>query len=279
MPRSQPQLGDMSQSGSSLASDWGAGESGDVRARSPMGLSVFRSLARMSFVLVHSPLIGPGSWSPVADVLEEAGHRVVVPDLRHRDSGEHFWEAQVAVVAEGVGRDLGGSPMTLVGHSGAGPLLPLIGAEFRGQVSSYVFVDAGLPHPGQSRFEALPVAFVGRIRGLSSAGRLPPWVEWFGDGVIEEMVADEALRAEFLAESPSLPLRLFEETLPDVESWPDAPCSYLRLSDAYLDEHRAAEAMGWSVQAIDANHLSILTAPGQVAEAIVLLGSPLGWPG
>lgn len=229
----------------------------------------------MSFVLVHSPLIGPGSWSPVAEVLREAGHTVVVPDLRHWGSVEYMWEFQVAAVVEVARRDLGGLPITLVGHSGAGPLLPLIGAEFTGQVMSYVFVDAGLPHPGQSRLEALPADFASRIQALSHDGRLPPWVEWFGEGVVEEMVADEMLRAAFVAEAPSLPLRLFEEVLPDVEGWPDAPCSYLRLSNAYLDEQRAVEAMGWRTHSLNADHLSILTAPGLVSESIVLLSNPL----
>jgi hypothetical protein len=32
-------------------------------------------------VLVHSPLIGPTSWLPVADTLERRGRVVVVPSL------------------------------------------------------------------------------------------------------------------------------------------------------------------------------------------------------
>jgi hypothetical protein len=34
-----------------------------------------------AFILVHSPLVGPSTWSPVARALEEGGHRVAVPSL------------------------------------------------------------------------------------------------------------------------------------------------------------------------------------------------------
>jgi hypothetical protein len=35
----------------------------------------------MVFVLVHSPLVGPSTWSPVGRELERRGHRAVVPSL------------------------------------------------------------------------------------------------------------------------------------------------------------------------------------------------------
>lgn len=74
-----------------------------------------------------------------------------------------------------------------------------------------------------------------------------------------------------MSEIPQLPLRLFEETLPTVKAWPDAPCFFLRLSDAYESEAKAAEAMGWPTARLDANHLSILTSPSEVARAILAL--------
>ena len=36
---------------------------------------------RPVLVLVHSPLVGPFSWSPVAEVLRRRGETVLVPDL------------------------------------------------------------------------------------------------------------------------------------------------------------------------------------------------------
>ncbi|MFD2353633.1 hypothetical protein ACFSTC_36840 [Nonomuraea ferruginea] len=35
----------------------------------------------MTFVLVHSPSVGPSTWAPVAQALERRGHQAVVPDL------------------------------------------------------------------------------------------------------------------------------------------------------------------------------------------------------
>ncbi|MGH9246305.1 MAG: alpha/beta hydrolase, partial [Acidimicrobiales bacterium] len=78
-----------------------------------------------TFVLVHSPLVGPFTWTLVADELRARGFLVTVPSLpeeRREPYWRHHAEA-VAVQAERAAR-----PLVVVGHSGACPLLPAIGA-------------------------------------------------------------------------------------------------------------------------------------------------------
>jgi pimeloyl-ACP methyl ester carboxylesterase len=58
--------------------------------------------------------------------------------------------------AEAIARATAGRPAVLIGHSGAGPLLPLAGARAGIRVQGYVFVDARLPAPGQSWMDAVP---------------------------------------------------------------------------------------------------------------------------
>ena len=55
------------------------------------------------FVLIHSPLIGPYSWSAVADELRQRGYRVSVPDL-HEQSDDQllYWQRYAGAVARTV---------------------------------------------------------------------------------------------------------------------------------------------------------------------------------
>src|SRR5438034_515867 len=103
----------------------------------------------MLFVLVPSPLVGPFTWSLVADELVARGHQVLVPDLSDEGTGP-WWERHVA----SAGAQLSGDrelDIALVGHSGAGALLPLIARAAAIRPAAYVFVDAGLPPEGRSR--------------------------------------------------------------------------------------------------------------------------------
>ncbi len=233
----------------------------------------------MRFVLVHSPLVGPLSWARVAAALEERGHAVLVPSLAEAtlaDGG--LWQAQVRAVAEAV-RDGGGTDAVwLVGHSGAGPLLPAVGKELSVPVAGYLFVDAALPHPGRSRLEALPAEFRDRLRALVDEGWLPPWNEWFEPGALERLLPDPTLRAAFVADLPRLPWRMFEEVLPDVAGWPESGCGYLQLSDAYEAEASQAAAAGWPLMHRDGHHLWPLTHPREVAAALLTLAGTAASP-
>jgi alpha-beta hydrolase superfamily lysophospholipase len=93
-------------------------------------------------VLVHSPLVGPFTWSLVAEELGARGLSVAVPTLTE-DQRTPYWHRHAQAVADQVAG--AGSPLVLVGHSGACPLLPAIGMAIGGAVSAYVLVDGDLP--------------------------------------------------------------------------------------------------------------------------------------
>ena len=61
-------------------------------------------------------------WSWVADELRRRANRVTVPTLTHA-AASGGWEACITAVLDAVPLD---EPIVLVGHSGAGPLLPPI---------------------------------------------------------------------------------------------------------------------------------------------------------
>src|SRR5947209_3431284 len=78
-------------------------------------------------VFVHSPLVVPFTWSLVAQHLQAGGFDVLVPTLT--DSGETpppYWQQHTASVQRALVSIPQDRPLVLVGHSGAGSLLPVL---------------------------------------------------------------------------------------------------------------------------------------------------------
>jgi hypothetical protein len=216
-------------------------------------------------VLVHSPLVGPATWELVAAGLAGHGFQVSVPDLTGAvAAGPPFALRQAEVIA----RSAPGQPAVLVGHSGAGPLLAAAGA-VHGQVSGYVFVDAGLPTPGQSWMDTVPPELAGQLRKMADAqGWLPPWPRWWGDEALAELIPDPETRQRFAAGCPRLPMAMFEEAHPPAPRWPDAPAAYLLLSEACQDQAATARENGWPVTELASHHLAPVTDAGLVAVSL-----------
>lgn len=223
---------------------------------------------RPSLVLVHSPLVGASAWEPVARSLGVRGRTAVVPSLAAVSGGAGpFYPRFAAAVADDISRR-GDERIVLVGHSGAGALLPAVAEATSATVDGMVFVDALLPHPGRSWFDTVPAEMQGQLRGLARRGTLPPWNEWFPPGTIEELLPDPALRQHFCEELPRLPLSYFDEAAPDCPAPPPAHSAYLQLSDAYASEADQAERAGWRVTRSPAHHLALLTDPEAVSATL-----------
>lgn len=217
-----------------------------------------------ALVFVHSPLVGPLTWRGVAAELAVAGYRTVVPDLRG--------DASPSAVARQVPADI--ERTVLIGHSGAGPMLPAI-ADALGTTIALIYVDAGLPRPGLSWVDDAPADLVDQLRSaVDENGQLPPWHEWFPAETLAEILPDEAMRAEFTAGVPRLPWSFFTE--PDGPSRWTGPESYLLLSEAYRAEAERVRAAGPPVVELLSDHLAPLTRPTEIAAALVeLLDAPL----
>ncbi|MFJ2619790.1 alpha/beta fold hydrolase [Glutamicibacter sp. NPDC087344] len=216
------------------------------------------------FVLVHSPLVGPSTWDFLAAGLRAGGHRVYVPDLRGTlAGGPPYLPRQTAAIAQNVGE----KPAILVGHSGAGPLLPALGNSLN-RVAGYVFIDATLPHPGRSWVEQAEAELGEQLMAMAINGWLPPWPQWWSPAVLAELLPGADLRDRFSNGCPRLPLKMFEEIQPVVTGWPDAPCAYLQLSQAYQDMAETSEVLGWPTRSLPSHHLAMLTDPELVLKAL-----------
>jgi len=222
-------------------------------------------LVQARLLLVHSPLAGSATWHPVAADLARRGYDVGVPDLAGTvAAGPPYCPRQ----AEAIASRASGQPAILIGHSGAGPLLAAAGAIIGG-ARGYLFVDAGLPFPGQTWLETAPPDLAAQLREMADAqGWLPPWPQWWGEEILAELIPDPDARQHFAAGCPQLPLAMLDEVHPPAPQWPDAPRAYLQLSEAYQDEAAKARALGWPVTQRPSHHLAPLTDPVLVAESL-----------
>ena len=225
-----------------------------------------------TFVLIRSPLVGPYTWSLVADELRRRGIDVVVPALTNSRANaaeeEPFWKIHAAAVAEAPTLLPNDHAVILVGHSGAGPLLPAIRAGLDHRVSGYMFVDAGLPVHSRSRLDLFESReAVDEFRRNVQSGYLPTWTE----ADLSEVIPDADVRRHFVEELRPTPLAVYEEPLPVFAAWPDAPCAYLWFSPPYDYAVQQARSRGWPVYEMEAGHFHMLVNPVAVTDALLTL--------
>ncbi len=160
----------------------------------------------VKLLLVHSPLVGCATWELVAADLSGRGYDVGLPDLTGTvAAGPPYCLRQAEMIA----RSAESRPAILIGHSGAGPLLAAAGA-ITGQTRGYVFVDAGLPIPGQSWMDTVPAELAAQVQEMADPeGWLPPWSQWWGGETLAELLPDSRMRQAFAASCPRLPLAMF----------------------------------------------------------------------
>ncbi|MEZ4518000.1 MAG: hypothetical protein R3C44_14665 [Chloroflexota bacterium] len=240
---------------------------------------MFSETQPFDFILIHSPLTGPEVWQPVADHLHNKGYAVIVPDLADSaDDPRPFWQQHVESAVAAVHQQLRDpSRLVLAGHSGAGPILPALGARLPHPPAGYLFVDAGLPgtEPG-SRLDYI------RLEGdapwadefeqfLREGGRYPNWSE---DDLRDELPEDQGRLVAGTLRPRGL--TFFSEPLEPAPTLPDLPGGYLQWSPAYVSSADRADGMGWPVLRRPTGHFQMLIDPESVAEDILTLTGSVG---
>jgi hypothetical protein len=231
-----------------------------------------------SFVLVHAPVLGPATWSPVAAELARHGHQVTVPALAgFADAGPPYVERLIDRTRAQLGHP-GAGRVVLVVHSGAGVFAPYL-AEAAG-ADAVIFADASLPPsapaqsaPDQSASDGparvIDAEFLPVLQGIAADGIVPPWPRWWPAEELAPLYPDDATRASVNAEAAPMPLAFFEELLPGVPpSWHTRQPAYLRFSEGYAETARRADALSWPVRELPGEHLHMLVDPAGVAAAL-----------
>jgi len=106
-----------------------------------------------TFILVHGAWLDASCWTPVAERLRTAGHRVVAPDLPgHGADNTPLAGQTLDGYVERVLRDVerAGEPVILVGHSMAGVVISAVAERAPERVRHLVYVAAYLLGDGES---------------------------------------------------------------------------------------------------------------------------------
>ena len=146
--------------------------------------AVTRASSRPTFVLVHSPLVGPSIWHWAGAELRRFGIGVVIPDMTgFENAGAPYWEPCVQAVVLACSEAQG--PLVLVGHGGAAPLLPGHDARSLGSGEAGRVRRSGTsPRLGLRR--ACPVLATRQRRRANFGHTSPEMVEVVGRGCVGE---------------------------------------------------------------------------------------------
>ena len=232
------------------------------------------------FALVHSPSVGPATWSAVADRLRDAGHEAVVPSLLTvTQAGAPYWPRVVAAVRAGLAGTGQAVPVVLVPHSNAGLFVPVLARDLGRPVECAIFADASVP----SNEGATPVVgddFLPFLRGLADRdGLLPRWTDWWTEDDVAPMLPDPAIRRAITEEQPRLPMDYYLERIPAPAGWDDLRCCYLQFSQAYNGQAAEARRRGWPVRHVPGEHLHQVVDPDAVTRTLLELVSGATGPG
>ncbi|MBZ0297077.1 MAG: alpha/beta fold hydrolase [Anaerolineae bacterium] len=218
------------------------------------------------FVLIHSPLVGTLTWQFVAAYLRGQGREVFTPELMdHEHSNLPYWQQEVESVQ---------LPLTdaiLVGHSGAGALLPAIGEKL--DASGYIFVDAVLLFETASRLGLMRAENPDFAQDFESyllaGGQFPNWQ----DEQLQTLIPDADLRHKLLADLRPRSLDFFAESIVASTDWQTKPCAYLQLSQSYTHYAAQAESRQWPVAHRDTHHFEMLTNPAEIADLLLQISA------
>lgn len=231
-----------------------------------------------TLVLIHSPIVGPVTWSLVRNELQLKGAKAIVPELAYDIAPKGpFWELHARSVARALESILENEELILIAHSGAGMLLPAVRQISSRPVAGYIFVDADIPEDGVSRLELLrrelPQAAEGVRQVLSAGEMLPAW----SDAELQEVIPDPELRQRILADLRPHALAFMEEPIPVFEGWPQVPCGYLsfKRTGSYQGSIERAKRECWAYAELDGAHFHMLVDATGVAEVLLRLAERL----
>jgi pimeloyl-ACP methyl ester carboxylesterase len=229
-----------------------------------------------SFVLIHSPSVGPRTWEPVARRLGELGWEAAVPSLLQvADEGPPVWPRVVDAVRAGLGAVRQDRGVVLVAHSNAGLFIPVIATALPGRVLGCIFVDAALP-PVSGEAPVAPPELLELLRDKASDGLLPRWTDWWDEEQVAPLFPDQQTRQAVTEEQPRLPLSYYEASVPVPAGWDAQPCAYLLFGPPYDELASEARGRGWIVEQLPGAHLHQLVDPDGVARLLLAIVRRMG---
>lgn len=232
-----------------------------------------------TFVLVHGSKHGGWCWKRVAEGLRGQGHEVYCPSLSGVGERAHLAESAVINLETHIldisellfFEDL--RHVLLVGHSYGGMVITGVADRVPERVGHLVYLDAVVPHDGESHFDLVSSPVATALRDfISSEGRgllLPPAAtppQQFG--------VTEAKDIEWVRERlTSQPAATFEQRLALKGSAIAVPRTYVKclessiIDQLVLERVRSDSSFQWTE--IAAGHDAMITAPDLLADTLL----------
>jgi pimeloyl-ACP methyl ester carboxylesterase len=233
-----------------------------------------------TFVLVHGSWHGGWCWNRLVPLLEQAGHRVLAPDLAglgddHTPPGN----VTLSTWTDAIGRliDAESEPVILVGHSRGGIVISQVAEAQPRQIACLVYLAAFLPRDGESVIQLaqtdiesliLPNLTVNEAAGYTfiDLGRAP---EIFYNTSPQ---ADIDRAVQLLRPEPAAPT-FTPLTLTD-DNFGTVPRIYIRTQrdqtlGPLLQERMLAGTPCQQVLSLDTDHSPFFSAPRQLADQLL----------
>ena len=226
-----------------------------------------------TYVLIHGAFQGSWVWETVASLLRSSGHTVMTPNLTGLGDRAHLLNRGISLrkfvddVVNAVCFAQSG-PAIFVGHSFSGLVASGAAASLRDLAVGLVYVDALIPEAGVSFRDQAGPAFDAVLAAHALDGWLvKPWpINAFG-------VVEPELVRDFAARLTPTPLAAFTEpygfSLPD-ENLPKTFIRCTRNANPLIAAQAAkAKMSGFDVIEIDTGHAPMVTAPVELAGALM----------
>ena len=218
-------------------------------------------------ILIHSPLVGTESLVPLRDALNETSVRACVVALNNeaRGADEPYIRFHVECVHRSIRDNRSSAPFVVVGHSGAGSILPVLRSSLPPE-TKMVFVDASIPIDGNSRFDALPNEAAAQFNASARDGLLGPL--WTDDDLMNE-IPDPMKRERIVQQLSPMPVGVYEEPIPVPEGSLDGNHLFVLLTEHYRQSFIRAQRLGWTVVERLGRHFDVVNDPHEVARIIL----------
>lgn len=228
-----------------------------------------------TFVLVHGSWHGGWCWKKVTPLLQPLGHTVYAPTLNGLGARSHFVECtidlstHIAEVANIITyEDL--SNVILVGHSYAGMVITGVATQVPERLLMLVYLDAYVPHEGESEFDLWPEEEQEQARVDLEEGRV------FRDPVSPEIlgIVDPDLADWVSRRLTPHPLTTYiDAPPPENELSYKLPRVYIHCTEGPVASRTLqfadrAMRMGWRIHHLATGHDAMLTAPNDLADLL-----------
>lgn len=236
-----------------------------------------KTIPPKTFVLIPGAWAGAWIWDEVSSALRGGGHAVhalTLPGLeRGSEATDIGLDTHVRYVLDVLTRqNVRGA--ILVGHSYSGLVAGQVADRAPGRVGHTVYIDAFLPHDGQSLLDAFDPAQRGdeRRQIAQNAGRWPaPDVAGAADG---HGLSRE--QARWLVERQvDHPGRTVTDAARLEGSLAQQSATYIQCAFEDAPEvHRLRDEPTWNFQTLRIGHWPMVSAPAELAERLAALAVP-----